>query len=106
MKLCMFKQGCKGPVTYADCCVRRWNSKVNWCVGANGPCHGCASPNFYKELSPLYEPLAKHQLRRHQHGPGCSRMVAAGATAVGVGAHYLYKQLGEKPKDTAEGGEK
>ena len=106
LKLCMFKQGCKGPVTYADCCVRRWNSKVNWCVGANGPCHGCASPNFYQELSPLYEPLANINFAGISTAPDVLGWVAAGATAVGVGAHYLYKQLGEKPKETAEGGEK
>lgn len=102
MKLCLFKLGCKGPVTYADCPTRRWNSGVNWCVGANAPCHGCAEPAFYKDLSPLYEPLPE------VHFAGITTMVdtlgwiAAGATAVGVGAHYLYKQLGKKEP---EGGE-
>jgi len=31
--------------------------------------------------------------------------VAAGATAVGIGAHYLYKQLGKKSDSGSEGGE-
>ena len=106
MKLCMFKMGCKGPVTYADCPVRRWNSKVNWCVGANGPCHGCASPAFYEELSPLYQPLPNVNFEGITPAVDVLGWVAAGATAVGVGAHYLYKQLGEKPKEPAEGGDK
>ncbi len=106
MKLCMFKMGCKGPVTYADCPVRRWNSKVNWCVGANAPCHGCASPAFYKELSPLYQPLPNVNFDGITPAVDVLGWVAAGATAVGVGAHYLYKQLGEKPREPAEGGEK
>jgi NiFe hydrogenase small subunit HydA len=104
-KLCMFKQGCKGPVTYADCPVRRWNSAVNWCVGANAPCHGCASPSFYKELSPLYQPLPNMNFAGITQATDVAGWVAAGATAVGVGAHYLYKQLGSKPEE-AEGGEK
>ena len=105
MRLCMFKQGCKGPVTYADCPVRRWNSAVNWCVGANAPCHGCASPQFYKELAPLYEPLPNVNFAGITPAADVLGWVAAGATAVGVGAHYLYKQLGHKPEE-AEGGEK
>lgn len=107
MELCMFKMGCKGPVTYADCCVRRWNSKVNWCVGANAPCHGCAEPTFYEELAPLYKPLPNVNLPGISTATDVAGWVAAGATAAGIGAHYLYKQLGEKPpKDSSEGGEK
>jgi NiFe hydrogenase small subunit HydA len=106
MKLCMFKMGCKGPVTYADCPVRRWNSKVNWCVGASAPCHGCASPDFYKTLSPLYEPLPNVNFPGITPAVDTLGWVAAGATAVGVGAHYLYKQLGHKGEETGEGGEK
>jgi hydrogenase small subunit len=106
MKLCMFKQGCKGPVTFADCPTRRWNSAVNWCVGANAPCHGCASPSFYKELTPLYEPLPNVNFAGITPATDVLGWVAAGATAVGVGAHYLYKQLGHKPEEAAEGGEK
>lgn len=106
MALCMFKMGCKGPVTYADCPTRRWNSKVNWCVGANGPCHGCASPDFYQLLSPLYKPLPNVNFAGITPAVDTLGWVAAGATAVGVGAHYLYKQLGEKPKESTEGGEK
>ncbi len=106
MRLCMFKQGCKGPVTYADCPVRRWNSKVNWCVGANAPCHGCAEPTFYKQLSPLYRELPNMNIAGITPSADVLGWVAAGATAVGIGAHYLYKQLGEKPDESSEGGEK
>lgn len=105
MKLCLFKMGCKGPVTYADCPVRRWNSKANWCVGANAPCHGCGEPAFYEEFSPLYRPLPNMNFAGITPSADVLGWVAAGATAVGVGAHYLYKQLGEKPAETSEGGE-
>lgn len=50
---CLWLLGCKGPVTYADCPVRLWNSGTNWCVGSNGPCIGCASLEFPNGLSPL-----------------------------------------------------
>jgi NiFe hydrogenase small subunit HydA len=103
LKLCMFKMGCKGPVTYADCPTRRWNSGLNWCVGANGPCHGCAEPAFYKNLTPLYEPLPEMHFAGINPTVDTLGWIAAGATAVGIGGHYLYKQLGQKSE--AEGGE-
>jgi hydrogenase small subunit len=51
---CLFELGCKGPVTYADCPTRLWNTGVNWCVGSGGGCHGCVQPEFPDLLSPLY----------------------------------------------------
>lgn len=54
-KGCLFKLGCLGPVTAADCPTRWWNGSQNWCIGANAPCIGCASPDFAKKKSlPFY----------------------------------------------------
>jgi hydrogenase small subunit len=50
---CMYKLGCKGPVTHADCPVRLWNSGTSWCVGANSLCIGCVEPGFPDQMSPL-----------------------------------------------------
>lgn len=60
---CLYELGCKGPVTYADCPTRMWNSGVNWCVGANAPCIGCVEPGFIDQLSPLYEKITEERLR-------------------------------------------
>jgi len=60
---CLYELGCKGPVTYADCPTRMWNSGVNWCVGANGPCIGCVEPGFLDQVSPLYEKITEERLR-------------------------------------------
>jgi len=50
---CLFQLGCKGPVTYADCPVRMWNSGTNWCIGANAPCIGCSNPGFPDSVAPI-----------------------------------------------------
>ena len=50
---CLYELGCKGPVTYADCPVRLWNSGTSWCVNSGGPCAGCAEPGFPDSVSPL-----------------------------------------------------
>lgn len=54
-KGCLFRLGCLGPDTNADCSTRWWNGGRTWCVDSNAPCIGCASPNFahYKDI-PFY----------------------------------------------------
>jgi len=51
---CLYQKGCKGPDTYADCPVRRWNDGLNFCIDCGAGCMGCAEPGFYPEMSPLY----------------------------------------------------
>ena len=43
---CLFKLGCIGTLTRADCSLRGWNGGVNFCMRAGAPCVGCASPHF------------------------------------------------------------
>jgi hydrogenase small subunit len=54
---CLYELGCKGPITYADCPLRRWNSGTNWVIGAGAPCNGCTQPEFPDESAPFYEKL-------------------------------------------------
>jgi len=61
---CLYKLGCKGPVTYADCPHRGFNNHTNWCIQAGSPCHGCTEPDFPDKLSPLYQKLTEERLAR------------------------------------------
>ncbi|MDI3280973.1 MAG: hydrogenase small subunit, partial [Bacillota bacterium] len=54
---CLYKVGCKGPVTYADCPTRKWNEYVNWPVEDNTPCIGCANPGFPDATEPFFQHL-------------------------------------------------
>jgi hydrogenase small subunit len=54
---CLYELGCKGPITYADCPLRRWNGGTNWVIGAGAPCNGCTQPEFPDESAPFYEKL-------------------------------------------------
>jgi hydrogenase small subunit len=51
---CMFEKGCKGPVTFADCAIRRWNNGINFCIDCGGVCQACSEPIFYEQVTPLY----------------------------------------------------
>jgi hydrogenase small subunit len=51
---CLYEKGCKGPDTYSDCPVRRWNDGLNFCIDCGAGCMGCAEPEFYEGMAPLY----------------------------------------------------
>ncbi|MFC1950237.1 hydrogenase small subunit [Chloroflexota bacterium] len=59
---CLYELGCKGPITYADCPLRRWNNGTNWVIGAGAPCNGCTQPEFPDQTSPFYEKLKDIEL--------------------------------------------
>lgn len=49
---CLFKLGCRGPVTRIDCPTRLWNGYVNWPIGAS-TCIGCAQFGFPDRMAPF-----------------------------------------------------
>jgi len=57
---CLFKLGCVGTNTYADCTLRFWNSRTNSCIPSGAPCIGCASEEFAANASfPFYRKSEK-----------------------------------------------
>lgn len=52
-KECLFKLGCRGPVTRTDCATRQWNGHTSWPIGANTPCIGCAQFGFPDRMEPF-----------------------------------------------------
>lgn len=92
-KGCLYKVGCKGPVTHADCPLRQWNHGVNWPVRAGAPCIGCASPHFpdgmmpfYKHLPDIQTPIAALKIKKIS-----AALVAFGVG--GVGVHFIASVL-------------
>lgn len=54
---CYSNLGCNGKADNNNinvCPSRQWNNGVNWCIGANVPCQGCASPQYPKTPLPAY----------------------------------------------------
>ncbi|HML33292.1 hydrogenase small subunit [Sporomusa sphaeroides] len=107
---CLYKVGCKGPVTYADCPKRQWNHYVNWPVRAGAPCIGCVNPGFPDSSMPFYQHLPNIQtplgaLNVKKFGAAAAGLgvaavgayLATGVAARRVGRHW---QQGTKPKET------
>jgi len=43
---CLYKLGCKGPATFANCSVQRFNDAGVWPVSVGHPCIGCTEPDI------------------------------------------------------------
>lgn len=88
--LCLFKVGCKGPMTYNNCGVVRYNDGASWPIMAGHGCIGCSEPGFWDTLTPFEVPLAG-RVYPTPFGTDASAdtigKVVLGAAAVGIAAH-------------------
>ena len=54
---CLYQMGCKGPETYNNCPIVKFNDSTSWPVQAGHPCIGCSEPNFWDKFTPFYKSL-------------------------------------------------
>ena len=57
MGYCLYKMGCRGPETYNNCPIAKFNEGTSWPVEAGAPCIGCSEPNFWDNFTPFYQEL-------------------------------------------------
>jgi hydrogenase small subunit len=96
---CLYKMGCKGPVTYHNCPNVGWNENTNWPVGCGHPCIGCAEPNFWDTMTPFYQHLSG--VPGFGLGTSIDKVGAYGVAAVAAGftAHGLVQLTRKKKHD-------
>lgn len=87
---CLYKVGCKGPFTFNNCGVVRYNQAFSWPIQTGRGCIGCSEPAFWDTLSPFEVPVAG-QVYRIPGGTDATAdqigLLALGAAAVGIAAH-------------------
>jgi quinone-reactive Ni/Fe-hydrogenase small subunit len=102
---CLYKMGCKGPMTFNNCSIVRYNSGTNWPIGAGHGCIGCSEPDFWDKYA--YErPMADANIKAPTGGVeksvdefGLGLLTAAG---IGIGLHAVGSKLfGTKSEDEA-----
>jgi [NiFe] hydrogenase small subunit len=54
---CLYKVGCRGPETYNNCPIAKFNDGTSWPVQAGHPCIGCSQPEFWDKFTPFYQEL-------------------------------------------------
>lgn len=53
---CLYKLGCKGPVTYNACATTKWNGGTSFPIQSGHGCIGCSEPGFW-DFGGLYRAL-------------------------------------------------
>jgi hydrogenase small subunit len=95
---CLFKVGCKGPVTSHNCPNIGWNETNQWPVACGHPCIGCAEPEFWDKMTPFYTHLAGVPGFGDAADIDKLGLYAVGTVAAGFTAHGLV-QLGRRTYD-------
>lgn len=113
---CLYKMGCRGPVTYNACGVTKWNNGVSYPIQSGHGCIGCSENGFW-DNGPFYQHLASFP------GFGIESTAdtigtALGLTALGgVALHAITTNIRKRkviqelkddslsPEKTAEGGD-
>lgn len=54
---CLYKMGCRGPETYNNCPIAKFNDGTSFPIEAGAPCIGCSEPDFWDTYTPFYEEL-------------------------------------------------
>lgn len=102
---CLFKLGCKGPVTSQNCPVIRWNTETDWPIGCGHPCIGCAEPAFWDRMTPFYRHLPGVPGFGVQSNVDTVGLWATVGVAAAFGAHGVVKtvrHLAIEPQHEAE----
>lgn len=102
---CLYKMGCKGPMTYSACPKIQYNDRISWCVKAGGPCIGCAEQGWPDKFAGFYEKLPDVKMVGIQATADKIGAVAAVATAAGIAVHAVATAASGRAKGEKEGGE-
>ena len=103
---CLYKMGCKGPMTFNNCSIVRYNESVNWPIGAGHGCIGCSEPGFWDKYA--YErPMADANIKMAPGGGveksvdefGLGLLTAAG---VGIAIHAAASAVAGKKSEGDE----
>ncbi len=108
MGYCLYKMGCKGPMTYSACPKIQYNNRTSWCIKAGGPCIGCAERGWTDKFAGFYEPLPGVKipgLGGVEAGADKLGAIAAAATAVGIAVHAAATGASGRTKEE-KGGKK
>lgn len=89
MGYCLYKVGCKGPQTFANCPIVRWNRRASWCVESGAPCIGCASMDWVDNNSPFLKRLSDMRIGDTNVQPGTVGGAVGGVAAAALVAHGL-----------------
>jgi len=94
---CLYKLGCKGPLTYNACATLKWNAGTSFPIGSGHGCLGCSEPDFWDKGS-FYSPVSVGQWGSRE----ALLAAAAGGVALGTGAALAARWRQKRAAQTEE----
>jgi len=95
MGYCLYKVGCKGPVTYNACSATRWNEGVSFPIQSGHGCIGCSEDAFWDKGS-FYDHLTTIRAPGGSGIEGTADQIGLAAAAVAgaaVAAHAAVSAI-------------
>lgn len=106
---CLYKMGCKGPVTFHNCPAVEYNDGTSWPIKAGHGCIACSEPGFWDlgvytqaDLQRYAPPTtyAPVQLPTQKIDPATAGMIGAAAgAAIGAAGVAAYKALSKSDEE-------
>jgi hydrogenase small subunit len=92
---CLYKLGCKGPVTYNSCGNIKWNNGVSFPIQSGHGCIGCSEENFWDQ-GPFYEKAANIPGLTEEGLADDIGKVATGVLAGGIAVHAIATNISKR----------
>ncbi|NLP57862.1 hydrogenase small subunit [Lutibacter sp. B1] len=92
---CLYKLGCKGPMTYNSCGTIKWNNGVSYPIQSGHGCIGCSEANFW-DNGPFYERATKVPGLEEEGLADDIGKVAAGVLAGGLAVHAVAANISKR----------
>ena len=106
---CLYKMGCKGPITFHNCPAVQYNDGTNWPIKSGHGCIACSEPGFWElgaynradlqKFAPpaTYSPV---QLPTQKVDPATAGVIGAVAgVAIGAASVAAYKSLSKSDEE-------
>lgn len=108
---CLYKMGCRGPVTYNSCGIMRWNNGVSYPIQSGHGCIGCSEADFW-DNGPFYRHLASFpgfgiETTADKIGTVVGALTLGGMAAHAISTNIRKRKLikegleGEEPENNA-----
>ncbi|NNF36709.1 MAG: hydrogenase small subunit [Saprospiraceae bacterium] len=97
---CLYKLGCRGPMTYNACGSMRWNNGVSFPIQSGHGCIGCSESKFW-DNGPFYERMSRFPGFGIESNADKIGVTAAGVVGAGIAAHAIIA-TGSKRKQVLD----
>ena len=104
MGYCLYKVGCKGPVTYNACSATRWNEGLSFPIQSGHGCIGCSEDAFWDKGS-FYDHLTTIRPPGLSGIEGTADQIGLGLAAVagaGIAAHAAISAIKQARSKSAQ----